>query len=256
MFRLVRDGETLAPSQYCRSAGVGHRTLDDVVRPNRVVELHRQGGDARAPGAAAHRPPPGALRQQPGAGPRSSRPGQRLPDASRRHGARAPLRLPRRLRRAARRPQAVAGVVAVGPDDRSRPPRPAPADADVRRVRPAGARSHARRRRLPLPAAWLPPRRRGGRRRLQPPHRRRDGGDVAEGLTAAVDAALAEPGLRASLPAGVLAGADPGRRRSTRCSHSSIPPSSGPGWPTRSGAASRRHGWPPSSPRRPRPGCG
>ena len=43
MFRLVRDGETLAPSHYCRPAGVGHRTLDDVVRPNRVVELHRQG---------------------------------------------------------------------------------------------------------------------------------------------------------------------------------------------------------------------
>jgi lysine-specific demethylase/histidyl-hydroxylase NO66 len=43
MFRLVRDGETLAPSQYCRSAGVGHRNVDDVVQPNRVVELHRQG---------------------------------------------------------------------------------------------------------------------------------------------------------------------------------------------------------------------
>ena len=43
MFRLVRDGATLAPSSYCRPAGVGDRRLDDVVRPNRVVELHRAG---------------------------------------------------------------------------------------------------------------------------------------------------------------------------------------------------------------------
>lgn len=43
MFRLVRDGETLAPSMYCRSAGVGHRTITDVIQPNRVVELYRSG---------------------------------------------------------------------------------------------------------------------------------------------------------------------------------------------------------------------
>lgn len=42
-FRLVQDGTTLAPSSYCRSAGVGPRTVDDVIEPNRVIELHRGG---------------------------------------------------------------------------------------------------------------------------------------------------------------------------------------------------------------------
>lgn len=42
-FRLVRDGATLAPSTYCRSAGIGHHTIDDVVQPNRVLELHAAG---------------------------------------------------------------------------------------------------------------------------------------------------------------------------------------------------------------------
>jgi JmjC domain len=42
-FRLVRDGATLPPATYCRTAGVGHRTIDDVVRPNRVLELHAEG---------------------------------------------------------------------------------------------------------------------------------------------------------------------------------------------------------------------
>jgi hypothetical protein len=43
MFRLVRDGATLPSSSYCRRAGVGHRDLDDVIQPNRVVELHQCG---------------------------------------------------------------------------------------------------------------------------------------------------------------------------------------------------------------------
>ncbi|MBA3605196.1 MAG: cupin, partial [Acidimicrobiia bacterium] len=42
-FRLVQDGTTLAPSSYCRPAGVGQRTIDDVIEPNRVLELHRAG---------------------------------------------------------------------------------------------------------------------------------------------------------------------------------------------------------------------
>jgi hypothetical protein len=42
-FRLVRDGETLAPSAYCRRAGIGHRSIDDVIQPNRVLELHAGG---------------------------------------------------------------------------------------------------------------------------------------------------------------------------------------------------------------------
>jgi len=42
-FRLVQDGTTLAASSYCRSAGMGQRTIDDVIEPNRVVELHRSG---------------------------------------------------------------------------------------------------------------------------------------------------------------------------------------------------------------------
>jgi lysine-specific demethylase/histidyl-hydroxylase NO66 len=42
-FRLVRDGVTLPPSTYCRTAGVGHRTIDDVVQPNRVLERYSDG---------------------------------------------------------------------------------------------------------------------------------------------------------------------------------------------------------------------
>jgi bifunctional lysine-specific demethylase and histidyl-hydroxylase NO66 len=42
-FRLVRDGATLPPSTYCRRAGIGHRTLTDVIQPNRVLELHAAG---------------------------------------------------------------------------------------------------------------------------------------------------------------------------------------------------------------------
>jgi JmjC domain len=42
-FRLVRAGATLAPATYCRTAGVGHRTIDDVIQPNRVRELYDDG---------------------------------------------------------------------------------------------------------------------------------------------------------------------------------------------------------------------
>ncbi len=40
-FRLVRDGTTLPPAT--RRAGVGHRSIDDVIQPNRVLELHTAG---------------------------------------------------------------------------------------------------------------------------------------------------------------------------------------------------------------------
>ena len=40
-FRLVRDGATLAPPT--RRAGIGHRTVDDVIQPNRALELHAAG---------------------------------------------------------------------------------------------------------------------------------------------------------------------------------------------------------------------
>ena len=39
----MRAGTTLPPSAYCRSAGVGHRTIDDVIQPNRVLELYDDG---------------------------------------------------------------------------------------------------------------------------------------------------------------------------------------------------------------------
>ena len=42
-FRLVRDGTTLALADTCRRAGIGHRTIDDVIQPNRVLELHAGG---------------------------------------------------------------------------------------------------------------------------------------------------------------------------------------------------------------------
>ena len=41
--RLVRDGATLLPRAHSRRAGVGHRTIDDVIQPNRVLELHEGG---------------------------------------------------------------------------------------------------------------------------------------------------------------------------------------------------------------------
>ena len=40
-FRLVRDGKTLPPAT--RRAGVGSRSIDDVIQPNRVLELHAAG---------------------------------------------------------------------------------------------------------------------------------------------------------------------------------------------------------------------
>ncbi len=42
-FRLVRDGATLSSAATCRRAGIGHRTIDDVIQPNRVLELHAAG---------------------------------------------------------------------------------------------------------------------------------------------------------------------------------------------------------------------
>ena len=42
-FRLVRDGKTLSAVDTCRRAGIGHRTIDDVIQPNRVLELHAAG---------------------------------------------------------------------------------------------------------------------------------------------------------------------------------------------------------------------
>lgn len=42
-FRLVRDGATLPTSSFCRNAGIGHHTINDVVQPNRVVEHYQAG---------------------------------------------------------------------------------------------------------------------------------------------------------------------------------------------------------------------
>jgi lysine-specific demethylase/histidyl-hydroxylase NO66 len=42
-FRLVQHGTTLPPATYCRTAGVGHRRITDVIQPNRVLELHAGG---------------------------------------------------------------------------------------------------------------------------------------------------------------------------------------------------------------------
>lgn len=42
-FRLVRDGATLPASSYCRRAGIGHGSVDDVIQPNRVLELYAEG---------------------------------------------------------------------------------------------------------------------------------------------------------------------------------------------------------------------
>ena len=42
-FRLVRGGATLPSGAYCRAAGIGHRTIDDVIQPNRVLELYAEG---------------------------------------------------------------------------------------------------------------------------------------------------------------------------------------------------------------------
>lgn len=42
-FRLVRNGTTLPLPTTCRRAGIGQRSLDDVIQPNRVLELHDAG---------------------------------------------------------------------------------------------------------------------------------------------------------------------------------------------------------------------
>ena len=40
---MVRDGATLPRTQLCRSAGVGHQRLDDLIEPNRVLEAYDEG---------------------------------------------------------------------------------------------------------------------------------------------------------------------------------------------------------------------
>lgn len=211
MFRLVRDGETLAPSQYCRPAGVGHRTLDDVVRPNRVVELHRQGATLVLQGLQLTDPHLGRFANN------------------------LALALDHPVQvNAYLTPRAATGlelhfdfhdvfVVQLAGRKRWRVWRPLVRTTDPVRRGP----------RLPMPTfeelgppaldltltagdcLYLP---RGF------PHAA-EAVDAASShltvgvmavtwqkvLTAAVDAALAEPGLRASLPAGVLGGVDPGR---------------------------------------------
>ena len=42
-FRLVSQGTTLPAASYCRTAGVGNRTITDVIQPNRVLELYAGG---------------------------------------------------------------------------------------------------------------------------------------------------------------------------------------------------------------------
>ena len=42
-FRLVRSGATLPASRTSRTAGVGHRMIDDVIQPNRAFEEHAAG---------------------------------------------------------------------------------------------------------------------------------------------------------------------------------------------------------------------
>lgn len=42
-FRLVRDGQTLTAPPVTRSAGIGNRTITDLVQPNRVLELYQAG---------------------------------------------------------------------------------------------------------------------------------------------------------------------------------------------------------------------
>ncbi len=42
-FRMVRDGATLSRAELCRSAGVGHQRLDDLIEPNRVLEAYSNG---------------------------------------------------------------------------------------------------------------------------------------------------------------------------------------------------------------------
>jgi len=42
-FRLVNNGTTLPRATVCRSASVGDRTLDDLIEPNRLLELYDAG---------------------------------------------------------------------------------------------------------------------------------------------------------------------------------------------------------------------
>jgi hypothetical protein len=42
-FRLVRLGATLTRRDYCRSAPIGNRQVDDIVQPNRVLEHYASG---------------------------------------------------------------------------------------------------------------------------------------------------------------------------------------------------------------------
>ena len=123
----------------------------------------------------------GPGRQQPRPRPRPRRAGQRLPVAGSGRRARAALRLPRRVRAATRRAQALAGVGAARAHAPPVRVGPRVADADVRRARCAGDRPHAGGRRLPVPAAGVPARRRDRRRGVVAPDDRRARPDVAPG---------------------------------------------------------------------------
>ena len=126
-FRLVRKGATLPAAAYCRTAGVGNRTITDVIQPNRVLELYADGATMVLQGLQLTDPVARPVRQQPRPRPRPPGASQRLPLAGRGTRARAALRLPRRLRGAAGGSQEVAGLGAAaahrdpirGPEDPS-----------------------------------------------------------------------------------------------------------------------------------------
>ena len=70
------------PGDTCRRAGVGHRTIDDVIQPNRVLELHDEGATVVLQGLQLSDPHLARARQQPGAGARPAGAGERLPLAA------------------------------------------------------------------------------------------------------------------------------------------------------------------------------
>ncbi len=242
-FRLVRAGTTLPPGAYCRTAGVGHRTIDDVIQPNRVLELYADGATMVLQGLQLTDPVLGRVANN-------------LALA-----LDHPVQINAYLSPAAARGLELHfdfhDVFVLQLDGRKRwrvwEPLPRTRDPvrsgakiplpDARRARRAGARSHPHERRLPLPAARVPARRRDHRRGVVAPDDR-----CARDHLAARHAPCRRRGRRGRGAHGLDPGREP-RRDTTRSRPIrrgsgviSIRRACGRGWPRRSGIASRRLG--------------
>ena len=171
-FRVVRAGTTIAAGDVTRRAGLGNTDLHDVVAPNNVVDRYRRGDTVVLQGL--HHTNPHLARLANNLALALDHPVQvnaYLSPASRAWIGPA-LRLPRRVRGAARRLEAVARLGAAAAHHRSGEGPALDRCTSTRRARRPVARSHPRSRRLPLPSPRLSACGGDDRPAFRPPHDR------------------------------------------------------------------------------------